>query len=201
MQVTIQPYSFTYYQFFFGFTNRDYLIKNNPLMAEFYTEDTIDLIKETLFDNNFYLVVVYFTLSMVQTFMQIFAFKNEIQVWKNVENRPGLSIKSLYQMLVFELIIVLYLYEKDANRLYMIFHLFDLVLTVWKITRALQISIGSQNRFFISIRYKQWYHNKVESADSEATHYTNYLIIALFIPFMLYKLYPSMKLAYGYHVK
>lgn len=170
-------------------------------MAEFYTEDTIDLIKETLFDNNFYLVVVYFTLSMVQTFMQIFAFKNEIQVWKNVENRPGLSIKSLYQMLVFELIIVLYLYEKDANRLYMIFHLFDLVLTVWKITRALQISIGSQNRFFISIRYKQWYHNKVESADSEATHYTNYLIIALFIPFMLYKLYPSMKLAYGYHVK
>ncbi len=48
------------------------------------------------------------------------------------------------------------------------------------------------------MRYKPWYNNKIESADSKAMHYTNYLILILFIPFMVYKTYPLAHKAY-YH--
>lgn len=197
---TVKPFSLTYYQIFFGLTNREFLQKSNPLMAEIYTEETIDIIKETLFDNNFYLVVVYFTLSFIQFFMQIFAFKNEIEVWKKIENKPGLSIQNLYQRLVSEVIVCLYLYEKEANKLYLGFQLFDLLLTCWKITRAVEVSLSSNNRFYISFRYKEWYHRKVETADSQATHYTNYLIAGLFVPFILYKLYPLATDSYSYYM-
>lgn len=35
---TVKPFSLTYYQIFFGLTNREFLQKSNPLMAEIYTE-------------------------------------------------------------------------------------------------------------------------------------------------------------------
>lgn len=97
---TVKPFSFTSYQFFYGLTNREYLQRANPMLGDIYTEATIDTIKEVFFNNNFYLVVAYFLLCFIQTFMQIFAFKNEIEIWKSVEMRPGLSIKTLYQRLV-----------------------------------------------------------------------------------------------------
>ena len=65
-----------------------------------------------------------------------------------------------------EAVVCLYLWEKDANKLFLCFQLFDLVLTVWKITKAVRISFGKENRFYIGFGYKQWYHNKVETADS-----------------------------------
>lgn len=132
--------------------------------------------------------------------MQIFAFKNEIEVWKKIENKPGLSIQNLYQRLVSEVIVCLYLYEKEANKLYLGFQVFDLLLTCWKITRAVEVSLSSNNRFYLSFRYKEWYHRKVETADSQATHYTNYLIAGLFVPFIIYKLYPLATDSYSYYM-
>jgi hypothetical protein len=45
-------------------------------MADLYNDDMIDEMKELLFTNNFYLLLLFFSLSLTQTFMQIFAFKN-----------------------------------------------------------------------------------------------------------------------------
>ena len=42
---TLKTFSLTYYQIFFGLTNLEFLQKSNPLLAEIYTESTIDLIK------------------------------------------------------------------------------------------------------------------------------------------------------------
>lgn len=94
-----------------GLTNKEMIQRANPMMADVYDDATIDMIKEVIFGNSFYLVVAYFTLSLLETFMQIFAFKEEIKVWKQIEKNAGLSIKSLYQNLACEIIVCLYLYD------------------------------------------------------------------------------------------
>lgn len=85
MTLSIKVYPMIYYSMFFGFSRPDLIRKANPLMEQFYSDDMIDMVKEALFTNNFYLVVAYFTLSSIQIFMNIFAFKNEIAVWKKVQ--------------------------------------------------------------------------------------------------------------------
>lgn len=50
-----------------------------------YSDEMMDMIKESIFTNNFYLVLTYFILSFIQIFMNIFAFKNEIETWKKVQ--------------------------------------------------------------------------------------------------------------------
>lgn len=76
MRVAIRVYPMTYYTIFFGFSRPEMLRQVNPLMAHMYTDDMIDMLKEALFTNSFYLVVAYFLLSFTQIFMNIFAFKN-----------------------------------------------------------------------------------------------------------------------------
>ena len=65
----------------------------------------------------------------------------------------------------------------------------DIILTLWKIGKAVAVKIDSIFPY-IHLSYKTWYHNKTESVDSEAIHYTSYLIAALFSIFLVYKLYP-----------
>lgn len=109
--VQVQVYPITNYVMFMGLTNKEMIQRANPMMADVYDDATIDMIKEVIFGNSFYLVVAYFTLSLLETFMQIFAFKEEIKVWKQIEKNAGLSIKSLYQNLACEIIVCLYLYD------------------------------------------------------------------------------------------
>ena len=143
----------TKFQMFYSFTQPQMLKEANPYVADLYTDDMIDMIKEILFTNHFYVIVLYFTLSTIQTFMQIFAFKNEVEVWKSVQKKGGLSIKSLYQNLLCSIIICLYLHDQEANYLYIVFNLLDIVLNIWKITRAVQVEFTSSFPF-IKFSYK-----------------------------------------------
>lgn len=158
-------------------------------MADIYDDAMIDFLKEFLFDNNLYMVLLYFALSTTQVFMQIFAFKEEIKIWKQIEKHAGLSIKSLYQTLLCEVIICLYLHDKQASKLYLYMQVASLAMTLWKLTKAMDISVSRRNRFLLKIGYKEWYHRKVESSDTEAIHYTSYLIAVMYVGFMAYKLY------------
>lgn len=76
--ISILVYDLTRFQMFFGFTQPELLKEVNPYMAQIYSDDMIDFVKQILFTNNFYLVLFYFILSTLQTFMQIFAFKSQV---------------------------------------------------------------------------------------------------------------------------
>lgn len=161
MTLSIQVYSATYYSSFFGLARPEVIREISPVLAEFYSEENIDMMKELLFTNHLYLAVAWFSLTMVQMLMSIFAFKSEIEAWNHVQEKGGLSIKVLYQRVAIQLIVLLYLIDKDSPKIYIISILFNFALSCWKIMRAVEVSVSS--RFpFISVGYKEWYHRKTE---------------------------------------
>lgn len=188
MNLNIRVYPMMYFQMFFGFTQPQLMKEANPYMSSMYSDEMIDMIKEMLFTNHLYLTAAFFILSTLQTFMQLFAFKNEIEVWKKVQEKGGLSIKALYQGLVMEIIIILYLLDRKASQFYLFLNGLQLILTLWKITRAVEVKFNTSFPF-IRFGYKPWYHRKTETADSEAIHYTSYLTGALFSLYIVYKGY------------
>lgn len=50
-------------------------------------------------------------MTLVKTVLEIFALKNELKVWNQIEKNKGLSIKILYTDLVFQVVFFLYLVE------------------------------------------------------------------------------------------
>jgi hypothetical protein len=106
-------------------------------------EESLDEMKEMLFTNSVYLIALTVILSNVQTFMRIFALKNEYSFWKNIENNQGISLKILFIELGIDILLALYLLDNDSSRLVIIFTFVDGLVTVWKISRTFKIKIGS----------------------------------------------------------
>lgn len=105
-----------------------------------------------------------------------------------MQEKGGLSIKALYQQLICEVIVCLYLIDNDSNKLFLAFSGLNMVLTVWKVMRAVQIT-GTHSFPYFGLKYKAWYHRKEEKIDTNAIHYTSYLTGALFVVFLAYKVY------------
>ena len=93
------------------------------------------------FENPLWLVVLYFTLSFAEMFLKMAFIKSELSFWKNIDKNKGESLKTLFFQLFADVIIALYVYEYDANKMIIFFHIVDIGVTLWKISRTYSLRI------------------------------------------------------------
>lgn len=146
----------------------------------------MDEMKEFLFSNPTWLVVLYFVLSFGETFLKMAFVKSELAFWKNIASNRGISLKTLFFQLVADLVISLYLYEYGANTLVIVFHVVDVAITVWKISRTYSLQLTQQFPF-VGLRPSEAYLERA-AYDSESIWYMNYLLVPLMAVYLVYSL-------------
>lgn len=112
--------------------------------------------------------------------------KSEFKFWKDIEKNKGVSLKTLFFELTAEIILLLYLYEYDAGKFIMVFHVLDIVVTLWKITRTYSLTLTP--RFpFLAVKTSELYRQR-EKLDGNAVWYMNYLLLPLMALYLGYAL-------------
>lgn len=101
-----------------------------------------DSLKEMFLDNNIYLVITTFIVSILHMIFEFLAFKNDIQFWnkkKEGKDLEGLSIRAVMTSIGTSVIVFLYVLDNDANWM-VIFNLgIGMLIDFWKIKKVLNI--------------------------------------------------------------
>jgi len=157
-------------------------------------ETEFEEIKRILIDNSPYFLGIFMFISILHTILDVLAFKNDIQFWRNKKSMEGLSIRSIYVSIICNLIVLLYLLDNDTNWVILISVFLALVIEVWKLNRAVNISVGWTNKFGHNIPYpiftdKSSYASATKEHDLTAMKYLHYAAYPLVILYALYSLY------------
>ena len=108
-------------------------------------------------DSNPYLVAVTMIVSLLHSVFEILAVKNgannflifaltsclDIAFWKNLNSHKGISLRTLYVSFVFEVIVLLYLFDNETSTLILISSVVELALTIWKIFKTTKFKVSS----------------------------------------------------------
>ncbi|KAI0988917.1 hypothetical protein GJ496_000689 [Pomphorhynchus laevis] len=142
-----------------------------------------DVLKQTILDTNPYILALTMLVSVLHTFFEILAFKNDIQFWKNRSNLEGLSIRTLLFNIFTSLIVVLYVFDNQTNFAIRMSVAFGLLIEFWKVPKILNISIDRSKSFFgifphIKMEFKSSY-KKSSTSEHDKTAF-KYLSIVLF---------------------
>lgn len=58
--------------------------------------------------------------SLLHTVFEFLAFKNDIQFWNGKEDVEGISVKTLYNNIMMNFVITLYLFDNDTSLLILV---------------------------------------------------------------------------------
>ena len=95
-----------------------------------------DMIKEMLLDTNPWLLGLTFVVSLLHSFFDMLAFKNDIQFWRNKKSMVGMSVRTLCTNCGFQTIILLYLFDNDTSWMILISSLIGLLIEYWKLNKV-----------------------------------------------------------------
>jgi hypothetical protein len=148
-----------------------------------------DDIKRLLLDTNPYLLAITIVVSIVHSVLDFLAFKNDITFWKNKENVEGLSVRSMFVNLIFQTLILLYLFDNETSWLILGSSAVGLAIEVWKMKKA--VNFKRINTFpFLTFDDKASYtQSKTKEYDQEAMRYVSYLLYPLLLMYAIYSLY------------
>jgi len=104
-------------------------------------ERGVDDLKRVIVDSNPYYLGLTVAVSMLHTVFDFLAFKNDIQHWRNMKSFEGLSLKSIFNSVFMNSVIFLYLVDNDASFIILISCGLNLVVDVWKLSRAFVTSV------------------------------------------------------------
>ena len=134
----ISLYGVIWYSMLYGVGHPDMIVKGvgggqfGELLGGVFEEDSMDEMKEMLFTNHIYLVVLFFALSMTQTILRFFAIKQEYLFWKNIEKNQGMSFKMLFFELGASVILTLYVMHHRSSKLIIAFSVLDVAVSAGK---------------------------------------------------------------------
>jgi len=150
-------------------------------------EEAMDEMKEFMFENPPWLIALYFLLSLAEIVLKFATIKSEFRFWKDIDKNKGVSLKTLFFELAAEVVLLLYLYEYDAGKIILVFHVLDILVTLWKISRTYSITVGP--RFpFLRLATSELYRQR-EKLDGNAVWYMNYLLVPLMAVYVGYALH------------
>ena len=150
--------------------------------------ESSDEIRRLLMESNPYLLGVTIVVTILHTIFDMLAFKNDIQFWHKQKDMKGLSIQTIMLNLFFQVVIFLYLLEKETTYMILVSNFVGLIIEIWKITQAMNVEI--MNTFpFISIKNKKSYvESETVKHDKVAMKYLMYLFFPLIIGYSIYRL-------------
>jgi len=188
--LSLDPLSFSYWSFYI---NMEESLKTQMSMGT-NTEAGTDVFKRLLLDNNPYLLGFTMFISMVHSVLDCMAFKNDIQFWRQKRSMEGLYIRTLYTQVICSLIVLLYLFDNETSWLILVNVLLGLVIDIWKISKAVLISVNYTKLLGFTVPYLQFsdkasYLSKTKEHDLVAMKYLHYGLYPCVIGYSIYSLY------------
>ena len=163
----------------------------------------LDETKEMLTDANVYLLGVTMVAVLVHYVLYIMSVKNDIQFWRNSKSFKGISIKSLFVSVLFDIIIFLYVLDSSSETSTLIIAEigFSMLASIWKITRVCTFSLKPQFPF-VSLKYQHEYEmSKTDDYDTTAIKFMSMLLLPCFLAYCVYSfIYKSHKGYYSFLV-
>lgn len=154
-----------------------------------------DSIKETLLETNPYLLALTIAISILHSFFELLAFKNDIQFWNNRKSLEGLSVRSVFFGVFQSLIVLLYVLDNETNFMIRASCFIGLGIELWKIQKVVDFKMNKDNRLFgifpkITFADKGSYiHSSTKEYDNLAFKYLGWLCFPLLFGYGIYSIY------------
>jgi len=178
------------------------IFTNAMKMYEAYP-GVLDEFKEILSDANIYLLIITMIVTTLHTILDMLSVKNEIQFWLNNKSFKGISVKSVFVQILFDVIIFLYVWDnsKDSSTYILITMGISIAMDVWKVTRVCSFKLIPKFPF-IGITYQSDYtQSKTDDYDATAIKFMSMLLFPCFIAYSVYSfMYKPHKGFYSYIV-
>jgi len=105
-----------------------------------FEQSDLDDLRRLIADTNVTLLGITVLASALHLLFEFLTFKNEVSFWKNNTDLTGLSVRSLFLDMIGQVIIVLYLIEKDSSLLMIVPSAIGCLIALWKCQRAAGIA-------------------------------------------------------------
>ncbi|RKP07191.1 cleft lip and palate transmembrane protein 1-domain-containing protein, partial [Thamnocephalis sphaerospora] len=155
----------------------------------------IDQLKRTLLETNPYILAFTAIVSILHSVFDFLAFKNDIAFWKErKDDVAGLSVRTIGLNILFQLIILLYLFDNEANTSWMILisQAIGLAIECWKVKKAVDVKVYRMDGAIpwrISFRDKASYsESKTKEYDALAFRYLSWAAYPLLVGYAIYSL-------------
>lgn len=96
----------------------------------------VDDLRRLIADTNITLLSITMLASALHLLFEFLTFKSEVSFWRNNKDLTGLSVRSLFFDFFGQVIILLFLIEKDSSLLMTIPTAFGCLIALWKCHRA-----------------------------------------------------------------
>ncbi|XP_046847536.1 cleft lip and palate transmembrane protein 1 homolog [Xenia sp. Carnegie-2017] len=158
------------------------------------SEEDQDSMKKTMAETNPYLLGLTVVVSLVHSVFEFLAFKNDIQFWRSRKSLEGLSVRSVFFNVFQSLVVLLYVWDNEANTIVIISCFIGLLIEIWKINKVVDIKVDRSNPIYgfiprINISDKQSYtESSTRQYDTMAFKYLSWLLFPLLFGYSIYSL-------------
>mmetsp|Transcript_46588 Transcript_46588/g.105275 ORF Transcript_46588/g.105275 Transcript_46588/m.105275 type:complete len:389 (-) Transcript_46588:521-1687(-) len=101
-----------------------------------FADSDIDDVRRLISDTSVYLLAVTLVASVLHLLFEFLAFKSDINFWRKNKSLTGLSVRTLFIDLFFQLTILLYLADTDTSLLVTVPSAVGVLIQGWKCQRA-----------------------------------------------------------------
>lgn len=155
-----------------------------------YSEDSVDMLREMLIETNIYILIITGFVSIFHLIFDILAFKNDITFHRDKKSMEGLSKRTMIVNALFQIIILLYLFDNETSNMVILSNSVGLVIELWKIKKSVHFTFFNK----IGQLHIQW--NETEGNlksqtmvyDEIATSHLGFVTIPLVVGYGIYSL-------------
>ncbi|KAI8059270.1 cleft lip and palate transmembrane protein 1-domain-containing protein [Gongronella butleri] len=207
LTIHVEPMTLWKFNIFASISDSMNAQASNPMNG--MSAGEMDEVKRMFLETNPVLLAVTVSVSILHSVFEMLAFKNDIQFWKKKDNSTGVSVRSIFVNIFFQLVIFLYLMDNNQETSYMILigQGMGLLIEVWKVFKALKYELKwTPGRLLPSFAAQQ-----VESTEEEdetakydaiAFKYLTWVSYPLLAGYAIYSLYyEEHKSWYSYVLK
>ncbi|XP_028409699.1 cleft lip and palate transmembrane protein 1 homolog [Dendronephthya gigantea] len=159
------------------------------------SEEDQDSMKKTMAETSPYLLGLTIIVSLVHSVFEFLAFKNDIQFWRSRKSLEGLSVRSVFFNVFQSVIVLLYVWDNEANTIVIISCFVGLIIEIWKIHKVVDVTYDRENLilgFIPRIKFadKQSYtESSTRQYDTLAFKYLSWLLFPLLFAYSVYSLF------------
>ena len=125
-----------------------------------FEQSDIDDLRRLIADTNVMLLAITIAASSLHLLFEFLTFKNEVSFWQQNKDLTGLSVRSLFLDLLGQVVILLFLIEKDSSLLMIIPAACGCLIALWKCQRGAGFA-------FVKIRKTERLKSAVNTTDTD----------------------------------
>uniref|UniRef100_A0A8R1I4M3 Cleft lip and palate transmembrane protein 1 n=1 Tax=Caenorhabditis japonica TaxID=281687 RepID=A0A8R1I4M3_CAEJA len=189
LSVTFYPISLFKYQMY---ASQNMKSQWSDLLQSEKEDD--DSIKVALLETNPILLGITVVVSILHTVLELLAFKNDIQFWKNRKDLVGLSVRSVLFNIFQSLIVFLYICDNETNFVVKMSVGIGLLIECWKIPKVLNVEVDRENTLFgVFPRLKfsdkgSYVESDTKTYDQMAFRYLSWVLFPLLVGYAIYSI-------------